>query len=68
MGRLKLSAIECNYPELNIQLKEQFIHGLNDNDRLGEIIRQLTKMQKLLAKMCCAGLKIYRPKELNLPL
>ena len=26
MGRLRLTAVECNYKELNRQLKEQFIH------------------------------------------
>ena len=60
MGRLWLSAIECNYKELDRQLKEQFIHGLNDTDMLGEIIRELTKIQKnaeITSKMCCAGLK-----------
>ena len=39
MGRLQLSAIECNYKQLDIQLKEQFIHGLNDTDMLGKISR-----------------------------
>ena len=43
MGRLWLLVIECNYKELDIQLKEQFIHGLNDNDMLGDIIWELTK-------------------------
>ena len=38
IGRLQLSAVECNYQELNRQLKEQFIHGLNDMEMLGEII------------------------------
>ena len=42
-GRLWLSVIKCNYKELNRQLKEQFIHGLNDTDMLGEIIRKLKK-------------------------
>ena len=32
MGRLLLSVIECNCKELNRQLKQQFIHGLNDTD------------------------------------
>ena len=27
MGRLWFSAVECNYQELDRQLKEQFIHG-----------------------------------------
>ena len=38
MGRFWLLAIECHYKELDGQLKEQFIHGLNDTDMLGEII------------------------------
>ena len=38
MGILWLSAIECNYKDLDRQLKEQFIHGLNETDILGEII------------------------------
>ena len=36
MGRLQITAIECNYQEFDRQLKEQFIHGLNDTDILGE--------------------------------
>ena len=43
IGRLWLSAIEYNYKELDRQLKEQFIHGLNDTDILGETIQELTK-------------------------
>ena len=42
MGRLGLMATECNYQELDRQLKEQFIHGLNNKDMLGEIIKELT--------------------------
>ena len=30
MERLQVAAVECNYPEVNRQLKEQFIHSLND--------------------------------------
>ena len=30
MGRLCIAAVECNYQEVDGQLKEQFIHGLND--------------------------------------
>ena len=30
MGRLWVAAVECNYQEVDRQLKEQFIHGLND--------------------------------------
>ena len=43
MGRLRLAAVEYNYREVDRQLKQQFIHGLNDNDMLTEIIRKLTK-------------------------
>ena len=42
MGRLCVVAAECNYRELNRQLKEQFIHGLNEKGMLDEIIRELT--------------------------
>ena len=42
MGRLRIAAAECNYQELDRQLKEQFIHGLNDKDMLGEIMKELT--------------------------
>ena len=45
MGRLLLSAVELNFQEIDIQLKEQFIHGLNNKDMLGEIIRELTKVK-----------------------
>ena len=40
-----MSAVECNYQEVDWQLKEQFIHGLNHTEMLGEIIRELTKMK-----------------------
>ena len=33
---------DCNYRELDSQLVEQFIHGLNDKVMLDEIIRELT--------------------------
>ena len=42
MGRLQVAVAECNYRELDRQLKEQFIHGLNDKLMLDEIIRELT--------------------------
>ena len=41
MGRLRLAAAECTYQELDRQLKEQFIYGLNDKDMLGEIIKEI---------------------------
>ena len=42
MGRLHVAAAECGYKEIDRQLKEQFIHGLNDKDMLGKIIKELT--------------------------
>ena len=42
MGRLCVVAAECNYKEIECQLKEQFIHGLNDKNMLDEVIRELT--------------------------
>ena len=42
MGRLHVVAVECNYRELDRQLKEQFIHGLNDKCMFDKIIRELT--------------------------
>ena len=41
IGRLCMAVAECNYKEIDWQLKEQFIHGLNDKTML-EIIRELT--------------------------
>ena len=46
MGRLKIAVVKCNYKEINRQLKEQFIHGLNDEEMLVEIIRELTKCEE----------------------
>ena len=46
MGRLWLSVIECNYKEIHKHLKEQFIHGLNDTEMLGEIVKELTKVHE----------------------
>ena len=42
MGRLWVAAVECNYQEVNRQLKEQFVHGLNNKSMLEEIIKELT--------------------------
>ena len=46
MGRLRLAVVECNYKEVDGQLKEQSIHRLNDNDMLAEIIRELAKAKE----------------------
>ena len=42
MGRLRIAAAECSYKEIDRQLKEQFIHGLNDKAMLDEVVRELT--------------------------
>ena len=42
MGRPHVAAVECNYQEVDRQLKEQFIHGLNNKYMLEEIIKELT--------------------------
>ena len=41
MGRLQVAAVKCNYQEMDRQLKEQFIDGLNDKYMLEEIIKEL---------------------------
>ena len=41
MGRLRIAVAECNYKEIDRQLKEQFIHGLNDKAMLDEVVREL---------------------------
>ena len=46
MSRLRIAAIECNYKEIDRQLKEQFIHRLNDNDMMVDIIKELTKSEE----------------------
>ena len=42
MGRLCVVVAECGYIEIDSQLKEQFIHGLNNKCMLEEIIREIT--------------------------
>ena len=42
MGRLCVAVAECNYREIDRQLKEQFIHRLNDKVMLDEAIRELS--------------------------
>ena len=42
MGRLWVAVAECNYKEIDCQLKEQFIHGLNNKMMLDKVIRELT--------------------------
>ena len=42
MGRLRIVVAKCNYKEIDRQLKEQFIHRLNDKAMLDEVVRELT--------------------------
>ena len=42
MGRLQVAAAECSYRKVDQQLKEQFIHGLNNETMLDKVIRELT--------------------------
>ena len=46
MGRLCVAVAECHYREVDCQLKEQFMHGLNDKVMLEEVIRELTTKKK----------------------
>ena len=46
MGRLHVTAAESNYREVDQQLKEQFIQGLNDKVMLDEVIRELAARSK----------------------
>ena len=41
MGWLQMAAAECGYKEVDRQIKEQFIHRLNDKIMLDEILREL---------------------------
>ena len=41
MGILHTKASECEYHEYNQRLKEQFIHGIDDEVMIGEILRGL---------------------------
>ena len=45
-GRLRMTTVECNYREIDRKLKEQFIHAVNDNDMITEIMRELTKAEE----------------------
>ena len=65
MGR-RVVAIECNYKELGRQLKEQFMHGLNNSVKVVDVIRELNKTdentlvtsEKVL--VCAKGIAVQR--------
>ena len=48
MGKLRIATTECTYTEINRQLKEHFIHELNDSNMSIEIIKELTKIEKMI--------------------
>ena len=45
IGRLRIAVAECNYKEIDLQLKEQLIHSLNDKEILTKIIPGLTDIK-----------------------
>ena len=47
MGRLQIAVVECNCKQVDRQLKEQFIHELNDRVMLDEIVRELTEKNNI---------------------
>ena len=56
MGRLPMAAADCSYREVDQQLKEQFIHGLNDKTVLDKVIRELTAktvVSRQPVRTCC---------------
>ena len=46
LWRLRIAAIECNYKEIGRQLKEHFIHGLNDNSIEVKVIKEISKTEE----------------------
>ena len=46
MGHLSIEESECDYKEKVRKLKELFINGMNDDDMMTEIIRELTTIKK----------------------
>ena len=46
-----MAASECGYKEIDRQFEEQFIHGLNDKDMLGKIIKELTTKKKTMSRL-----------------
>ena len=46
MCRLRTAVVKCNYKEIDRQLNEQFIHGLNDKEMLAEIITELINCEE----------------------
>ena len=69
MGRLRLAAIARDYKEIDRQIREQFIHGLNGNYMLMEIIRELTKTEEgsdVTSEQVLVWVKKGKCRKLNL--
>ena len=62
MGRLRILATECNYKDIDRQLKEQFIHGLNNSGMMVEIIRELSKGEN---KDMTSNQVLFWPKQVE---
>ena len=48
IGHFRIIGNERCYKEKDSRLKEPFIHGINDDDIMTEIIRKLTAFKKLI--------------------
>ena len=46
MDRLRTAVVTFKYKEVDRQLKQQFIHGLNDDKVLVKVIMELTKCRE----------------------
>ena len=69
MARPRLEAVECNYKEIDRQVKEQFIQGLNDIWYASRKIRELTKAEEstvVTSEQASLGNKGWKPKEPSL--
>ena len=53
-----IAAAECGYKEIDRQLTEQFIHGLNYKDMLGKNIKELTT-QTNDEQITCEGVLVW---------
>ena len=42
MGKLRIAVAGCSYKEIDRQLQEQQIHGLNDSEMVTQIVCSLT--------------------------
>ena len=52
VGYLRIKANKCGEKEKDRKLKEQFTNGINDDDMMTEIIRELTTIKKTKEVTC----------------